>query len=155
MARPEVTAFIALGGNLGDAAQTLQDAVAALGATPGIGRVRCSSLYRTAPVQSSGPDYVNAVAEVSTTLTAPALLDALQAIENRAGRQRPHLNAPRTLDLDLLLYGSARIESPRLTVPHPRMWERAFVLVPLHEMAPALVSEQAMGAVQGQFTAPL
>ncbi|MDP1780531.1 MAG: 2-amino-4-hydroxy-6-hydroxymethyldihydropteridine diphosphokinase [Hydrogenophaga sp.] len=150
MPRAEVTAFVALGANLGDAAQALRDALKALGETPGIRLVRASSLYRTAPVQSTGPDYVNAVAEVSTTLTAPALLDALQAIEDGAGRQRPYRNAPRTLDLDLLLYGSARIDSPRLTVPHPRMAQRAFVLVPLAEIARALVSAGQLAAVADQ-----
>jgi 2-amino-4-hydroxy-6-hydroxymethyldihydropteridine diphosphokinase len=87
---------------------------------------------------------------VTTSLTAPALLRALQAIENAAGRERPYRNAPRTLDLDLLLYGVARIESPELTVPHPRMGHRAFVLVPLAEVAPALVNAQALQAVAGQ-----
>ncbi|MDO8890004.1 MAG: 2-amino-4-hydroxy-6-hydroxymethyldihydropteridine diphosphokinase [Hydrogenophaga sp.] len=150
MPRAEVTAFVALGANLGDATQALRDALKALGDTPGVRLVRASSLYRTAPVQSTGPDYVNAVAEVSTTLTAPALLDALQAIEDGAGRQRPYRNAPRTLDLDLLLYGSARIDSPRLTVPHPRMAQRAFVLVPLAEIARALVSAGQLAAVADQ-----
>lgn len=101
-------------------------------------------------MDSSGPDYLNAVAEVATTLTAPALLDALLAIEQAAGRERPYRNAPRTLDLDLLLYGEARIHSTRLTVPHPRMGERAFVLVPLAEIAPQLVSAAALRAVAGQ-----
>ena len=150
--RAEVTAFVALGANLGDAAQALRDALSALGDTPGVRLVRASSLYRTAPIQSTGPDYVNAVAEVSTTLNAMALLDALQAIEQQAGRERPYRNAPRTLDLDLLLYGGARIDSPRLTVPHPRMWARAFVLVPLREIAPERVSHSAMQAVHGQHT---
>ena len=104
MARPDVTAFIALGANLGDAAQALRDALNALLGVPGVRLVQASGLYRTAPIDSSGPDYVNAVAQVATTLTAPALLDALQAIENAAGRERPYRNAPRTLDLDLLLY---------------------------------------------------
>ncbi len=148
--RAEVTAFVALGANLGHAAQALRDALTALGDTPGVRLVQASRLYRTAPVQSTGPDYVNAVAEVSTTLTAPALLDALQAIEDGAGRQRPYRNAPRTLDLDLLLYGSARIDSPRLTVPHPRMAQRAFVLVPLAEIARALVSAGQLAAVADQ-----
>jgi 2-amino-4-hydroxy-6-hydroxymethyldihydropteridine diphosphokinase len=112
--------------------------------------VRASSLYRTAPVDSSGPDYFNAVAEIATTLTAPDLLTALQAIEQGAGRERPYRNAPRTLDLDLLLYGSARIHSATLTVPHPRMGTRAFVLVPLHEIAPSLVTDGALKAVSGQ-----
>ena len=148
--RAEVTAFVALGANLGDAAQALRDALAALGVMPGVRVVRASSLYRTAPIQSTGPDYVNAVAEVSTSLNAMALLDALQAIENGAGRERPYRNAPRTLDMDLLLFGGARIDSPRLTVPHPRMWQRAFVLVPLAEIAPALVSAGQLAAVADQ-----
>lgn len=134
-----VTAYVALGANLGDAAQTVRDALAALNALAGTQLTKVSSLYRTAPVDSSGPDYVNAVAEVSTALTAPDLLRALQCIEAAAGRERPYRNAPRTLDLDLVLYGAASIDSPHLTVPHPRMWERAFVLVPLAEIAPALV----------------
>ncbi|WP_066254958.1 2-amino-4-hydroxy-6-hydroxymethyldihydropteridine diphosphokinase [Hydrogenophaga flava] len=148
--RPEVTAYVALGANLGDAARTLRDALQTLGRTPGIRLTQASSLYQTAPIDSSGPDYLNAVAEVSTTLTAPGLLRALQAIENAAGRERPYRNAPRTLDLDLLLYGSARIDSPELTVPHPRMWERAFVLVPLAEMAPDLVAADRLSTVAGQ-----
>ncbi len=150
MDRPDVTAFVALGANLGDAAQALRDAVAALGDTQGIRVVRASRLYRTAPVQSTGPDYINAVVEVSTTLTAPALLDALQAIEKQAGRERPYRNAPRTLDLDLLLYGQGSIASPRLTVPHPRMSERAFVLVPLADIAPTLVSPLLLQDVADQ-----
>lgn len=151
--RSPVTAYVALGANLGDAAQALRDALSALGRTPGIRLVQASSLYRTAPIDSSGPDYINAVAEVGTTLTAPDLLAALQAIENGAGRERPYLNAPRTLDLDLLLYGDGRIDSPTLTVPHPRMAERAFVLVPLAEIAPGLVSSEALRAVAGQYIA--
>ena len=155
MARPEVTAFIALGANLGNAGRALVDALNALSSAPGVRLVQASGLYRTAPIDSSGPDYVNAVAQVATTLTAPALLDALQAIENAAGRERPYRNAPRTLDLDLLRYGDARIESARLTVPHPRMGERAFVLVPLAEIAPSQVSPQALQAVAGQGIEPL
>ncbi len=150
MDRSDVTAFVALGANLGDAAQALRDALKALGDMPGVRLVRTSSLYRTAPIQSTGPDYLNAVAEVSTTLTAPTLLDALQAIEQEAGRERPYRNAPRTLDLDLLLFGGASIDSSRLTVPHPRMFERAFVLVPLAEIAPSLVSTSQLSAVADQ-----
>ena len=148
--RPEVTAYVALGANLGDATQALREALQRMARTPGLRLVRASSLYRTAPVDASGPDYVNAVAEVGTTLTAPGLLAALQAIENAAGRERPYRNAPRTLDLDLLLYGGARIDSPQLTVPHPRMWERAFVLVPLSEVAPDRVSDQMLKRVSDQ-----
>ena len=148
--RPEVTAYVALGANLGDAAKTLHDALETLGHTSGIRLVKASALYRTAPIDSSGPDYLNAVAEVATTLTAPALLTALQAIETAAGRERPFHNAPRTLDLDLLLYGSACIDSPELTVPHPRMWERAFVLVPLAEISQGIVSNGVLYQVDGQ-----
>ncbi|MGE0097677.1 MAG: 2-amino-4-hydroxy-6-hydroxymethyldihydropteridine diphosphokinase [Hydrogenophaga sp.] len=150
MSRAEVTAYVALGANLGDPAQALLGALSALNATPGVRLVKASRPYRTAPVDSSGPDYVNAVAEVATTLCAPALLDALQAIELAAGRERPFRNAPRTLDLDLLTYGAGRIASERLTVPHPRMSERAFVLVPLAEIAPTLVSAAQLQAVAGQ-----
>ena len=90
----------------------------------------------------SGPDYVNAVGRLCTVLPAEALLDALQATEAAFGRERPYRNAPRTLDLDLLLYGEAAIDTPRLTVPHPRLHERAFVLRPLQTLAPDLVLPQ-------------
>ena len=148
--RSGVTAYIGLGANLGDATQAVRNALLSLGQIPGTRLVRVSGLYRTAPVDSSGPDYINAVAEITTTLTAPDLLSALQRIEQAAGRERPYLNAPRTLDLDLLLYGSATIASPHLTVPHPRMWERAFVLVPLADIGPQRVSPQVLMAVSGQ-----
>jgi 2-amino-4-hydroxy-6-hydroxymethyldihydropteridine diphosphokinase len=150
MSRKDVTAYVALGANLGDAERSLRTALQALAAAPGVRLVRASGLYRTAPVDSSGPDYLNAVAEVATTGTAPELLDLLQSIEQQAGRERPYRNAPRTLDLDLLLFGEARIVSSRLTVPHPRMFERAFVLMPLAEIAPRLVSETQMQAVAAQ-----
>ena len=148
--RAAVTAYIALGANLGDRHATLQQAMQALGAMAGSGAMRSSRFYRSAPVDAGGPDYLNAVAELTTALTAPDLLRALQALENAAGRQRPYRNAPRTLDLDLLLYGDARIDSAELTVPHPRMWERAFVLVPLTELAPQCVPEAALAAVAAQ-----
>jgi 2-amino-4-hydroxy-6-hydroxymethyldihydropteridine diphosphokinase len=107
-------------------------------------------LYASAPIDSSGPDYINAVVAVQTLLTAPQLLVQLQSIETQAGRERPYRNAPRTLDLDLLLYGQACIQSPALTVPHPRMWERAFVVLPLAEIAPDRVSADALARVDGQ-----
>jgi 2-amino-4-hydroxy-6-hydroxymethyldihydropteridine diphosphokinase len=153
-----VSAYIALGANLGDAAAALRQAVQAIGRLP-LTRVRqSSSLYKTAPLDTDsgsavvapGDDYLNAVVELETALTAPALLDHLQQIEQQAGRERPYRNAPRTLDLDLLLYGSARIDSARLTVPHPRMMQRAFVLVPLAEIAPGLVSPEHLEAVEHQ-----
>jgi 2-amino-4-hydroxy-6-hydroxymethyldihydropteridine diphosphokinase len=128
----------------------VRNAIGRIGATPGVSVVRSSSLYRTGPVDSGGPDYINAVTEISTTLDAVELLARLQAIEAAAGRERPYRNAPRTLDLDLLLFGGARIESARLQVPHPRMYERAFVLAPLCEIAPSLVTPAQLRAVAGQ-----
>ena len=143
-------AWIGLGANLGDRTAALRQAVQALTALPGTCVLRTSSLYRSAPVDAGGPDYLNAVAEIATTLDAHALLAALQAIEQAAGRERPYRNAPRTLDLDILLYGNQCIATPQLTVPHPRMHERAFVLLPLAELAPEQVSPAALQAVSGQ-----
>lgn len=131
-------AYLGLGANLGDAASTLRSVLEALRDTDGVLDCLCSPFYRTAPVEATGPDYINAVAVLHTTLAPLALLDVLQTLENQHGRQRPYKNAPRTLDLDLLLYGDMTIETPRLAVPHPRMHERAFVLAPLHDIAPAL-----------------
>ena len=142
--------FIALGANLGDAMQTLREAVAAVGRLPHTRVLKASSLYRTAPVDSSGPDYLNAVLQLQTAMPAPVLLQALQEIEAAAGRERPYRNAPRTLDLDILLYGSGQIDSPHLQVPHPRMAQRAFVLEPLAEIAPWRVSPAQREAVAGQ-----
>jgi len=129
-------AFVGIGANLGDARANALDAIGRLRRVPGIAVTAVSSLYRTAPIDSSGDDYINAVARIDTTLAAPALLEALFAIEREHGRERPYRNAPRTLDLDLLLYGDQVIDTPALTVPHPRMTQRAFVLVPLLEIAP-------------------
>lgn len=148
--REAVTAYIGLGANLGDARRAVREAVDAVGALAGVALARASSLYSSAPVGAAGPDFVNAVAEVQTTLTAPALLQALQGLENAAGRERPYPNAPRTLDLDLLLYGDACIDGPRLVVPHPRMHQRAFVLVPLNEIAPHRVAPQQLAALTSQ-----
>lgn len=150
MQREPVTAYVALGANLGDARQAVLDAAQALAALPDTVLAACSRLYRTAPHEAQGPDFINAVVRVSTRLTAPQLLDALQALEQQAGRERPYVNAPRTLDLDLLLYGESRMESPRLTVPHPRMWGRAFVLHPLADVAPERVSRERLAAVADQ-----
>jgi len=133
-------AWIGIGANLGDARANVVDAIERLARLPGARLVQASSLYRTAPIDSSGDDYVNAVAALDTTLDAHALLQALFAIEQAHGRERPYRNAPRTLDLDLLLYGDEIIDdAPTLIVPHPRMHERAFVLAPLAEVAPGLV----------------
>jgi 2-amino-4-hydroxy-6-hydroxymethyldihydropteridine diphosphokinase len=153
--REPVTAFIGLGANLGDAPATLQQALRAIAQLPATQLVRASRTYRSAPVDAGGPDYFNAVAEVLTQLGAPELLAQLQALEQAAGRERPYRNAPRTLDLDLLLYGDASIDSAALTVPHPRLRKRAFVLLPLRELAPARVSAADLAAVAGQRIAPL
>lgn len=129
-------AWIGLGANLGEPAAHLRTALAGIGALPGTRVLRVSPLYRSAPVGAGGPDYVNAVAEISTRLAPQQLLDALQALEQAAGRERPYRNAPRTLDLDLLLYGDAVIDAPGLRVPHPHLHERAFALVPLLDVWP-------------------
>ena len=150
LAEGATRAWIGLGANLGQPQAALRQAVHALAALPGTQVLRTSSLYRSAPVDAGGPDYFNAVAEIATLLEPHPLLAALQAIEHGAGRERPYRNAPRTLDLDLLLYGDLRITSPQLTVPHPRMHERAFVLRPLAELAPQQVPALALQAVQGQ-----
>ena len=131
--------FVGLGANLGDPQATVKHALAALAALPQTELVAQSSLYRTAPIQASGPDFINAVAELRTALQPQALLHALQAIESAHGRERPYRNAPRTLDLDLLLFGQRVVHEPGLEVPHPRLHERAFVLQPLLELAPTLV----------------
>ncbi|HEU4844759.1 MAG TPA: 2-amino-4-hydroxy-6-hydroxymethyldihydropteridine diphosphokinase [Burkholderiaceae bacterium] len=134
-----ITAYIGIGANLGDARANVADAVERLRRLPGCTLLGVSGQYRTAPIDSSGDDYINAVASVSTTLAAETLLQALHGIEQAHGRERPYRNAPRTLDLDLLLYGDQQIASATLTVPHARMTERAFVLVPLLELAPDVV----------------
>ena len=148
--REPVTAYVALGANLGDAAQTVRSAMEAIHSLPQTEVRQRSSLYLTTPIDSDGPDYVNAVIEVITGLCAPDLLEQLQKIEQSAGRKRPYRNAPRTLDLDILLFGSGQIHSPALTVPHPRMEQRAFVLRPLAEIAPALVTPKQLRAVRDQ-----
>ena len=157
-----VTAYIALGANLGDAASALRQAVKAIAQLPQTRLVKTSSIYKTAPLAAGsdapasggrvdlGGDYLNVVVEVQTSLNAHDLLQNLQKIEQAAGRERPYPNAPRTLDLDLLLYGSGTIDSANLVVPHPRMWQRAFVLQPLAEIAPELVSNSTLEAVQHQ-----
>ncbi|HCW21445.1 2-amino-4-hydroxy-6-hydroxymethyldihydropteridine diphosphokinase [Achromobacter sp.] len=131
-----VRAYIGLGANLGDSAATLRRVLAELQATDGITAVTASPFYRSAPVDATGPDFVNAVAALDTRLPPLALLDALQALENSHGRQRPYKNAPRTLDLDLLTYGDTQQDHERLILPHPRMHLRAFVLLPLRDLAP-------------------
>jgi 2-amino-4-hydroxy-6-hydroxymethyldihydropteridine diphosphokinase len=132
-------AYVGLGANLGDPLQTLRRAADALRARPGVSEWVASPLYRTRPVESSGPDYLNAVVAFDTDEGAHALLNALQALEQAQGRERPYRNAPRTLDLDLLLLGDLCLDTPTLQLPHPRLHERAFVLAPLADLAPGLV----------------
>ena len=140
--------FVGLGANLGDARATLALALAELAALPQTQLVAVSALYRSRPVDAEGPDFINAVAELRTTLEPPELLLALQAIERAHGRERPYRNAPRTLDLDLLLFGQRLIDEPGLTVPHPRLHERAFVLRPIADLAPDLVHPR-LGRLDG------
>jgi 2-amino-4-hydroxy-6-hydroxymethyldihydropteridine diphosphokinase len=132
-------AYVGLGSNLEDPARQVETALQELGHLPQTRLVRRSSLYRTAPVgYADQPDFINAVAQLETGLPADRLLDELQALEAHHGRKRSFPNAPRTLDLDLLLFGDLVLQTERLTLPHPRMHERAFVLEPLREIAPDL-----------------
>jgi len=141
-AKPDVLVYVGLGANLGNARQTLHQALEALSNTPGIWALRSSHVYRSAPVDAEGPDYLNAIAQLRTSLDAMVLLHRLHAIEDAHGRLRPYRNAPRTLDLDLLWYGGQTLDFPDLQVPHPRMHTRAFVLLPLMELAPDLRLKQ-------------
>ena len=144
-------AYVGLGANLGaDLASSLAQATARLALLPGTRVAAASSVWRSAPVEAAGPDFLNAVVALDTALAPADLLDALQAIEQIHGRERPYRNAPRTLDLDLLLYGALTLETPRLTLPHPRLGERAFVLRPLLEIAPELAHLAAGGSWQSQ-----
>jgi 2-amino-4-hydroxy-6-hydroxymethyldihydropteridine diphosphokinase len=132
-------AYVALGANLGDAEGQVLAAQGWLAQLPQVRWVAASSLYRSAPVQAQGPDFINAVVALDTQFAPQALLDQLQALERRAGRERPYHHAPRTLDLDLLCHGEQVLNTPTLTLPHPRLHLRAFVLLPLLELAPELV----------------
>jgi 2-amino-4-hydroxy-6-hydroxymethyldihydropteridine diphosphokinase len=136
-------AWIGLGANLGDAAATFVQALHRLDAFDDIDVVRCSSLYRSAPIDADGPDYRNAAAQLDTRRTPRALLAALLEVERSLGRERPYRNAPRAIDLDLLLGlrddgAPIRVDTPTLQLPHPRLHERAFALAPLAELDPSL-----------------
>jgi 2-amino-4-hydroxy-6-hydroxymethyldihydropteridine diphosphokinase len=136
--------FVALGSNLANPISQVESAFAALDNLPNTRVLKKSSLYKTAPIGYAAeqltqiPDFINAIAELETDLTPIELLDALLEIENKAGRERPFPNAPRVLDCDLLLYENVSMETIKLTLPHPRMHERGFVLLPLFEIAPQL-----------------
>lgn len=131
-----VIAYIGIGANLGDARARVEQAIQSLATLPQSRLSGQSSLFQSAPVDAQGEDFINAVACIETQLPAQQLLEQLQALEDAAGRERPYPNAPRTLDLDLLLYGQHRIATDSLTVPHPRMTQRAFVLIPLLQIDP-------------------
>ena len=150
-ARGGVLAYIGLGANLGeDPRAAVVSAINAIAALDRVQLTRQSSLYGSAPVDAGGNDYVNSVVEVQTTLEPHALLAHLQAIENAAGRARPYRNAPRTLDLDILLFDDLVLHDETLVIPHPRMAQRAFVLRPLAEIAPTLVNAAQLQAVADQ-----
>ncbi|HWI13107.1 MAG TPA: 2-amino-4-hydroxy-6-hydroxymethyldihydropteridine diphosphokinase [Burkholderiales bacterium] len=135
-----VTAYVALGSNLEDPQSQLRSGLESLSTLPATRLLRASSFYRSAPVgYADQPDFVNAVAAIETGLSPRELLDALLAIERRHGRVREFANAPRTLDLDIVAYGARTIDEPGLAIPHPRMHQRAFVVVPLAEIAPDAV----------------
>ena len=154
-------AFIGLGANLGDRALQIESACAEIAALPTTTLVARSALYASAPLDAPGGEYLNAVTHVRTALAPLELLRALQAIETRHGRVRPFAGAPRTLDLDLLLYGDVVMASEALTLPHPRLHERAFALFPLAEIAPGRIvpgrgrAIDLCGAITGQRVAKL
>lgn len=143
-------AFVGIGANLGDARATVGQAMDDLDALPQTRVSARSSLYRSAPVDAGGPDFINAVVELRTALDPHALLAELQRLEAGAGRERPYRHAPRTLDLDLLRHGDAVLETAQLSLPHPRMGERAFVLLPLAEIAPEQVTSLQLAQVADQ-----
>jgi 2-amino-4-hydroxy-6-hydroxymethyldihydropteridine diphosphokinase len=151
-------AYIGLGANLDEPRRQLQEALTALGGLPQTRVVKVSDFYRTAPIGNPDqPDFVNAVAALETRLAPGVLLEGLLGIERRHGRERPFPNAPRTLDLDLLLYGDEVIRNPGLSVPHPRMHQRAFVLRPLLDLDPDIAiagrgpAAPFLAACSGQF----
>ena len=132
-------AFIALGSNLQNPQEQIQFALQTIANAPDIELIKSSSLYQTAPVgYDNQPDFINAVAEISTKLSPLALMRILLKIEASQGRERPFPNAPRVIDLDLLLYDDVVIETEELTLPHPRMSGRGFVMLPLAEIAPKI-----------------
>ena len=141
---------MAFGANLGDARAAVLQAIQDVGALATTQLQKASSLYASAPHEATGPEFVNAVAIYNTSLPQLDLLDSLQNLENKAGRERPFPNAPRTLDLDLIWYDDLVLDSPRLTLPHPRWRERAFVLVPLAEICPDRVKVDWLNQVSDQ-----
>jgi 2-amino-4-hydroxy-6-hydroxymethyldihydropteridine diphosphokinase len=155
MGRDWVRAFIGLGANAGDPLAQIDQAFDALLKLPATVGLQRSRLYRTAPWQAQGPDFINAMVQLETQLSAPELWVQMQRIEQAAGRIRPFHHAPRTLDLDLIFYGQAVINSPALVLPHPRWRERAFVLRPLSDLAPERILASDWAAVEDQHITPL
>ena len=145
-----VQVCVAFGANLGEAQATVLKAIQDVGALATTQLVKVSSLYASAPHEAVGPEFVNAVAMYDTDLPPLELLDALQNLETISGRERPFLNAPRTLDLDIIFFGNVALDSPLLTLPHPRWQERAFVLVPLAEISPDKVSPALLSSIANQ-----
>lgn len=148
--REPVSAYVALGANLGDAALAVRQALLAIAALPHTQLQQASPLLSSAPLDAAGPEFVNAVAHIHTGLNAIELLQALQHFEAAAGRTRDYHHAPRTLDLDLLFYGDAQMQSEFLMLPHPRWQQRAFVLLPLQVVCPSKVTPQMLQAVADQ-----
>jgi 2-amino-4-hydroxy-6-hydroxymethyldihydropteridine diphosphokinase len=138
---PPVIAYVALGANLGDRAKTLESAIAQLRGTEGISVLKTSTLHETAAVGGpmGSPPFLNAVVEIQTSLSPDTVLETLLSVEKNLGRVRRDKWEPRTIDLDLILYGDAVINTPHLTIPHPLMHQRRFVLAPLAEIAPEAI----------------
>lgn len=150
--REPVIALVALGANLGDAVATLRQALADIAALAHTQLLQASPFLSSSPLDADGPTYVNAVVRLETRLNAVELLQALQDLENAAGRTRDYRHAPRTLDLDLLFYGDAQMQSDFLCLPHPRWSQRAFVLLPLQVVCPDKVTPDMLAGVAGQAT---
>ena len=151
--REPVSACVALGANLGEAVATLRQVLADIAALPHTQLLQASPFLSSAPLDADGPAYVNAVVRLETRLNAVELLQALQGLENTAGRTRDYHHAPRTLDLDLLFYGDAHMQSEYLSLPHPRWTQRAFVLLPLQVVCPDKVTPDMLAGVAGQACA--
>jgi len=150
--REPVSACVALGANLGDAVANLRQALADLAALPHTQLLQTSPFLSSTPLDADGPTYVNAVVRLETRINAVDLLQALQGLESAAGRTRYYRHAPRTLDLDLLFYGDAQMQSEYLSLPHPRWSQRAFVLLPLQVVCPDKVTPDMLAAVADQAT---
>ena len=151
--REPVSACVALGANLGEAVATLRQALADIAALPHTQLLQASPFLSSAPLDADGPAYLNAVVRLETRLNAVELLQALQGLENAAGRTRDYRHAPRTLDLDLLFYGDSQMQSEYLSLPHPRWTQRAFVLLPLQVVCPDKVTPDMLAGVAGQACA--